>query len=76
MTASAGELTREFEINCDKEDAGVEGVDGSRTVVKEVWYNTNGVQVPEPSFRDGAVYMVIRTYDDGTMETLKVFNVE
>ena len=76
LTASAGELTREFEINCDKEDAGVEGVDGSRTVVKEVWYNTNGVQVPEPSFRDGAVYMVIRTYDDGTMETLKVFNVE
>ena len=76
LTATAGELTREFEINCDKKDAGIGDIDGGKTVVKEVWFNSNGVQVPEPAYSDGAVYLVVRTYSDGTVDTVKVFNAE
>ena len=56
----------------------VSGIDeiGGKVVVNEVWFNAIGVQVPEPVYRDGAVYMVIRTYDDGSVETVKVFNAD
>ena len=75
LTATAGELTREFEINCNKTVSGIDEI-GGKVVVNEVWFNAIGVQVPEPVYRDGAVYMVIRTYDDGTVETVKVFNAD
>lgn len=75
LTAAAGELTREFEINCNKTVSGIDEI-GGKVVVNEVWFNAIGVQVPEPVYRDGAVYMVIRTYDDGSVETVKVFNAD
>ena len=75
LTATAGELTRTFEINCDKK-AGVGDIVEDKVIVKEVYYNTYGVEVPEPDGKDGNVYIVVRTYDDGTSETLKFFNVK
>ena len=75
LTATAGELTRTFEISCDKK-AGVGDIVEGKVIVKEVYYNTYGVEVPEPDGKDGNVYIVVRTYDDGTSETLKFFNVK
>lgn len=75
LTATAGELTRMFEIRCDKM-SGIDDVPDGKKVVKEVWYDTYGKIVSKPSFYDGNVYVVVRTYDDGTADTLKFLNVK
>ncbi len=73
LTATSGELIRTFEIDCNK-PSGIAGILNGKVVVKEVYYNTYGMEVPEPTSRDGNIYMVVRTYDDGTTDTLKFFN--
>ena len=75
MTATAGELNKTFEINCNK-PSGINDILNGKIVVKEVYYNTYGIEVPKPTSHDSNVYMVVRTYDDGTTDTLKFFNVK
>ncbi len=76
LTATASDLTRTFEILCNKKSAGVSAVYSEKVVVKEVYYNVSGIEVPKPVSHDGNVYMIVRTYDDGTTATEKFFNVE
>lgn len=75
LTATAGELARMFEINCNKLSGIGDVIDG-KIVVKEVYYNTYGIEVPKPASYDGVLYMVVRTYNDGTTNTSKFFNVK
>ena len=75
LTATAGELNKTFEINCNK-PSGINDILNGKIVVKEVYYNTYGIEVPKPTSHDSNVYMVVRTYDDGTTDTLKFFNVK
>lgn len=76
LTATAGELSKTFEINCDKEDAGIYSVVTGKNIVDEKWFNASGVRVVKPTFADGAVYVVVVTYDDGSESTIKVFNTK
>ncbi len=76
LTATVGDLTRTFEILCNKKSAGVSAVYSEKVVVKEVYYNVSGIEVSKPVSHDGNVYMIVRTYDDGTTATEKFFNVE
>jgi len=64
-----------FEINCNKLSGIGDVIDG-KIVVKEVYYNTYGIEVPKPASYDGVLYMVVRTYNDGTTNTSKFFNVK
>lgn len=76
LTVMAGDLSREFTIYCDKRLSGIGDIVDGKTVTGEIWFNAKGVCVPEPTYRDGTVYLVVRTYSDGSVETIKVFNVE
>lgn len=76
LTATAGELSRTFEINCNKGDSGVEELNSEKSVIEEMWFSTSGVRVPKPSAPDGQVYVVVRMYNDGTSEAEKYMNEE
>lgn len=77
LTASAGELTREFTIVCNKEaSSSLDKMDGVRKIESERWFNAAGIQVPKPTYKDGAVYLVIRVYTDKTTEVVKIVNAD
>lgn len=61
----------DWQFVCDNA-SGVDGITAGKTVTKEVYYNVQGVEVLAPAPGMSAVYMVVRTYDDGTTETVKV----
>lgn len=73
LRATAGDYGREFEIECSK-PSGIDSQAIEKTVVKEIFYNAAGLEVQRPEHRDGAVYIVVRTYDDGTTSAEKFFN--
>lgn len=75
LTATAGKLTKTFEINCDKK-TGIGDILNIKVVVKEIYYNTHGIEIPKPASHDDNVYIVVRTYDDGTTDSLKFFSVK
>lgn len=73
ITATAGNASVEYEIPCAVKTVGVDGItDGGKVVVKEVFYNAAGVEVAKPEAgSDKAVYVVVKTYDDGTTAVVK-----
>ena len=73
LTEEPTEVTKQFTLNCNvTEVSGINGVNkDGKTVVKEVFYNISGVEVAEPAKGDKAIYIVVKTYDDGTTETVK-----
>lgn len=74
LTATAGEYSKQFTIECIKSASGLDGLNAGRTVTSEVFFNAAGVQVPKPANADGAVYIVRRIYSDGTADIVKLFN--
>ena len=56
-------------------DSGESGIDGigedGRTVIAEKFYTASGAQVTEPAGDSKAIYIVVKTYDDGTTEAVK-----
>ena len=72
MTATCGDYSVATELTCNVVVSGIEalGEDG-RTVVGEKFYTVSGAQVAEPAEDSKAVYIVVKTYDDGTTETVK-----
>ncbi len=72
MTATCGDYSRTVTLNASK-SSGVTDVDG-RTVVSETYYTVSGLQIARPQERDGRIYIVVRVYDDGTRQTLRVRN--
>lgn len=73
LTEDPEEVSKTFTLTCDvKEVSGINDVNGDgKTVVNEVFYNVAGVEVAEPAKGEKAVYIVVKTYDDGTTETVK-----
>ncbi|MGM9829936.1 MAG: hypothetical protein ACI30C_07860 [Muribaculaceae bacterium] len=71
VTVTCEEFSNTITLVCDKA-SGVDGITAGKTVTKEVYYNVQGVEVPAPAPGVSAVYMVVRTFDDGTTETVKV----
>lgn len=73
LTATCGEATVNTEITCNVEVDGVGGIPGDkpREVVSEQLYTVGGQPVTEPAAGGKAVYIVTRTYGDGTIETAK-----
>lgn len=73
ITEDPATVSKTITLTCDvKEASGINDVNADgKTVVNEVFYNVAGVEVAEPAKGEKAVYIVVKTYDDGTTETVK-----
>ena len=73
MTATCGEASVSTELTCVATTTGIQdiGNDSGRTVVDETFYTPSGAQVAQPDNNAKAIYIVVRTYDDGTTEVVK-----
>lgn len=74
LTATCGNAVKTVTIVCDKADSGVESTLEGKRVVSEIYYSVSGIEMPKPDSQagEGAVYLVKRTYDDGTTEIVKM----
>lgn len=73
MTASSGKYDRIIVLNVDT-TGGVNDIDADSEVVKEVFFNLAGLEVAKPEAADGQVYIVVRTFANGTTATSKFVN--
>ena len=73
MTATSGDVSVSTTLTCNVTTVGISSLesDAARTVVGEKFYTTGGAQVAEPAEDSKAIYIVVKTYDDGTTETVK-----
>ena len=53
---------------------GIDDTTVDKVVKDEVYFNVNGARCDKPSTADGQVYIVIRTFEDGTVKAYKVRN--
>ena len=73
MTATCGEATATTELTCAVTTVGISSATSgeTRTVVAEKLYTTSGAQAAQPTDGKKAIYIVVRTYDDGSTATTK-----
>ena len=72
MTATSGDVSVATELTCNVVVSGISDITGaSREVVSETFYNLAGAQVAEPEDGARTIYIVVKSYSDGTTETLK-----
>lgn len=73
ITASAGELSKVYEIQASVIASGIGDIDGEELdVVSSRYFNVSGIEVAEPSVADGNVYVVVRTFSDGSVKVEKM----
>lgn len=72
LTATCGDASATTEITCNVEVEGINDVlDSAREVVSEEFYTVSGTQVAEPSEDAKAIYIIVKTYDNGSTEVVK-----
>lgn len=75
LTATAGNFTKEWTLILDNYTSAIDAATASgKTVISESYYTVDGRLVPKPQSKDGNVYIVKVTYNDGTSATLKKVN--
>lgn len=75
LTATAGYFTKEWTLTLDSYTSGIgAAVASGKTVISEAYYTVDGRFVAKPQAKDGNVYIVKVTYNDGTSATLKKVN--
>lgn len=74
LTLAAGEQTRDLTFDCkvDETAVGIDTIDSDEDVVKKEYFTTSGVRVANPKAGDSTVYVVVKTYKDGSRKTAKV----
>ncbi len=76
VTATAGDLTKSYDLTVDAK-SGVDGLDADNMEVVSVrYYNAAGVEVAKPDTADGQVYITVTRYADGTEKVAKIVNVK
>ncbi len=73
FTVKSGEAVVNIEVQCKVTEIST-GIDTSTTeanVVKTEYYTTSGVRVAEPKADGKSVYVVVKTYKDGSRKTVK-----
>lgn len=73
VTATAGELSKTYELKADAV-AGIDQIGIDKEVVELKFFTPAGVEMPKPLGPDGKVYIVIAKYADGTTSVHKVIN--
>ena len=72
MTATAGDVEVATQLTCDVTVDGIGNTAlNSRTLVGERLYNAAGVAVDADTRSEKAIYIVVRTYSDGSSEVTK-----
>ena len=73
VTATCGDASVSTYLTCAVVTTGISsiGSDEAREVVSEKFYTVGGAQVAEPTEGARAIYIVVKTYDDDTTETVK-----
>lgn len=72
LTATCGDVSVDTELYCVKAEVGIADLEADgRTVVEERFYTVSGQQVAEPADDDKSIYIVVKTYDDGTTAVAK-----
>lgn len=75
VTASAGELSKVYDLVANNATSSIDDVDGDDAdVVERRYIDLTGVEVPAPAVADGKVYVVIETLVDGAVRTTKIVN--
>lgn len=73
VTASAGKFSKEYELQASVLSSGIGEIgDAGLEVVSSRYFNVGGIEVAEPSAADGNVYVVVRTFSDGSVKVEKV----
>lgn len=76
VTATAGDLTKNYELTVDAK-SGVNDLDGEKAEIVSVrYFNAAGMEVAKPEGRDGQVYITVTRYADGTERVEKITNVK
>ena len=72
LTATCGDASATTELTCNVEVDGISSITGNGLeVVSEKFYNLAGAQVAEPMDDTKAIYIVVKTYNDGTVKPVK-----
>lgn len=74
VTATAGDLSKTYELNAVA-TSGIGSIDSdSADVVSRRYFTASGIEVAEPAAADGQIYIVIETLSDGRTRTVKMVN--
>lgn len=76
VTATAGELTKNYELTVNA-TSGVNDLNAENAEIVSVrYFNAAGIEVAKPDYADGQVYVTITKYADGTERVAKIANVK
>lgn len=72
LAASIGEIGKDISIKLNTPPTGLEEskADG-KVLVKEEFYTVSGIKLTKEQMEHGKVYIIVKTYDDGTTENTK-----
>lgn len=70
LTATCGDYAKSVDLKFD-EAVGVGSAIAGKAVVDEKFYNAAGVEVAKPLNGEKTLYIVVKTYDDGTTAVVK-----
>ena len=74
VTATAGDLSKTYELAVNH-TSGIGSIENDReNVIGRRFFNTEGIEVPEPETADGRIYIVLEELSDGSTRVVKVVN--
>ncbi len=71
LTATCGQFSAPWTVDL-LEGTGVTDVHNANQIVKTVYYNVAGIEIPASNVESGQVYIEVNTYSDGTTRSTKV----
>ncbi len=73
LTSTCGQFSHVWTLKLNTTSSVADNV-ADKAVVGERYFTVSGLEVAKPSNRDGQVYVVVRTYSDGTTEAAKILD--
>ena len=70
LTATVGEFSKVINLKLNH-TSGVNDINSSKTIVTETFYNVAGVKVERPEYKTGNIYVIVRSFNDGSSEVVK-----
>jgi hypothetical protein len=73
LTATLGDWSKQEEITLEIA-SGVESIYSDKDIAQTLYFTPAGIQVATPTDHDGAIYIVVVKYTDGTSKAYKLIN--
>ena len=70
LTATIGDLYKDINLKLNT-PTGIETTADGKVVIKKEYYTVSGIKLIKEQPERGNIYIVVRTYDDGTTENVK-----